>query len=228
MAGASTKTYAYTRSSREGVDGANVQLKAGDVTSAMSTGGDVRLFAGHGTSDDRNDGGNGGSIELIAGGGHGRNKHLDTGGDVSITGGASAKSAGGSLFIKSGPSLESSSGDVTIATDNSASLGVSGSLNISTGIADWGDSGEIVLSTGASRKYGHGGNIKLEVGDAKEGNGGNITAIAGPSSAMHCKFDENVLVSTLSLLSLHIFNSSICSLALSVSSFGWFSNPARR
>ena len=53
------------------------------------------LFAGHGTNDNRWDGGNGGSIELIAGEGHGR----------STDSGASAYSKGGSLLIKSGPSV---------------------------------------------------------------------------------------------------------------------------
>jgi len=147
------------------------------------------LFAGHGTNEDRWDGGNGGSIELIAGGGHGRSADTDTGGDVSITGGASSYSKGGSLLIKSGPSIESSSGNVTIATDNSARLGVSGAvnINISTGHALWGDSGSILLSTGTAEKYGHGGNINLEVGNTEDGDGGSITAIAGPSSAMFCK-----------------------------------------
>jgi hypothetical protein len=147
----------------------------------------IMLFGGHGTNDDRWDGGNGGSIELIAGGGHGRSTDTDTGGDVSIAGGASAYSKGGSLLIKSGPSLESSSGNVTIATDNSARLGVSGTVNISTGLARWGDSGNILMSTGAAEKYGHGGNIQLEVGNTEDGDGGNITVIAEPSSAMFCK-----------------------------------------
>lgn len=76
---------------------------------------------------------------------------------------------------------------MTIATDNSARLGVSGAVNISTGLARWGDSGNILMSTGAADKYGHGGNIQLEVGNTDDGDGGNITAIAGPSSAMFCK-----------------------------------------
>ena len=184
VAGSSAETAAYSRRRREGADGPLVQLKAGDAASPKSTGGKVIFFAGHGTHDDRWDGGNGGSIELIAGGGYGRNTDTDTGGDVSITGGASAYSKGGSLLIKSGPSLESSSGNVTIATDNSARLGVSGTVNISTGLSRWGDSGNILMFTGTADKYGHGGNIHLEVGNTEDGDGGNITAIAGPSSAM--------------------------------------------
>lgn len=103
------------------------------------------FFAGHGTNDDRWDGGNGGSIELIAGGGHGRNQESDAGGDVSITCGAAASSKGGSFLMKSGPSLEGSSGNLTIATDYSGSLGVSGSVNISTGFSNWGASGDMSL-----------------------------------------------------------------------------------
>lgn len=186
VAGRSAEMTSSSRQS-EGADGAYVQLKAGDAASPKSMGGNVILFAGHGTSDDRWDGGNGGSIELIAGGGRGRNKDLDRGGDVSITGGASATSSGGSVVIKSGPSLDGSSGNVTIASDMSAKLGMSGTVNISTGIANWGDSGEILLSTGAVQKYGHGGNIRLEIGHTENGHGGNISAMAGPSSAMFCK-----------------------------------------
>ena len=66
VAGSSNEKY-YGRSRRVGKDGPNVQLKAGNAESALSTGGDVMLFAGHGNSDDSYDGGNGGSIELIAG-----------------------------------------------------------------------------------------------------------------------------------------------------------------
>ncbi len=193
MAGSSTEAAAHSRRV-QGTDGAHVQLKAGDATSSKSTGGNIMLFAGHGLSNDRWDGGNGGSIELIAGRGHGRDKDLDTGGDVSITGGASTSSSGGSLVIKSGPSLDSSSGNVTIASDDSAKLGVSGSINISTGLGNWGNSGEISLSTGASQKHGHGGSIHLEVGHTADGNGGNATIIAGSSSAMFCKFAFAVLL----------------------------------
>ena len=71
---------------------------------------------------------------------------------------------------------------MTIATDNSARLGVSGAVNISTGLARWGDSGNILMSTGAAD-----GIIQLEVGNTDDGHGGNITAITRPSSAMFCK-----------------------------------------
>lgn len=87
VAGDSAETRTYSRRRLEGVDGPHVQLKAGDATSAKSTGGNVMLFAGHGTSNDKGDGGDGGSIEMIAGGGHGRNARTDTGGDVSMSGG---------------------------------------------------------------------------------------------------------------------------------------------
>ena len=107
-----------------------------------------------------------------------------TGGDISITGGVSAYSKGDSLLIKVGPSLESSSGNVTTATNNSARLGVSGTVNISTGLARWKDSGNILMSSGAADKYGHGGIIHLEVGNTEDGDCSNITVIAGPSSAM--------------------------------------------
>ena len=69
-------------------------------------------------------------------------------------------------MFKSGPSLDGSSGNVTILTDNSASLGVSGAVNISTGRLR--ASGDVVLSPGPLRKS-HGGNILLEVGSAGGG-----------------------------------------------------------
>ena len=92
-------------------------------------------------------------------------------------------------MFKSGPSLDGSSGNVTILTDNSASLGVSGAVNISTGRLR--ASGDVVLSPGPSRKS-HGGNILLEVGSARGGkgevvDGGNVTLIAGASSTMICE-----------------------------------------
>jgi len=58
VAGSSTETAAYCRRRREGADGPSVQLKAGDATSPKSTGGNVMLFAGHGTDDDIWDGDN--------------------------------------------------------------------------------------------------------------------------------------------------------------------------
>ena len=193
VAGSSTEVKSYSRQ-RDGIDGPHVQLKAGDALSEKSKGGNVMLFAGHGTSKDRWDGGNGGSIELIAGGGHGHNKDLDVGGDVSISGGASENAMGGSVLVKSGPSLEGSSGNVTIMTDNSARFGGSGSVNISTGIAEEGISGEILLVTGTGREA-HGGNIQLEVGNAKQGDGGNVTLIAGPSSDKYCKCPQFIVCS---------------------------------
>ena len=69
-------------------------------------------------------------------------------------------------MLKSGPSLDGSSANVTILTDNSASLGVSGAMNISTGQLR--ASGDVVLSPGPSRKS-HGGNILLEVGQRRGG-----------------------------------------------------------
>jgi len=189
FAGSSAVTTVYSRSRIEGVDGPDVSLKAGDAISQKSTGGNVMLFAGHGTNQDRWDGGNGGSIELIAGAGHGHNRETDFGGDVIITGGASAFSNGGSFLMKSGPSLEGSSGNVTIVSDNSGRVGVSGSLNVSSGFSRWGSSGDIMIKTGEALKYGHGGDIVLEVGNtnAEETDGGNIYAIAGASSSMFGK-----------------------------------------
>ena len=43
-------------------DGANIQISAGEADGERSTGGTVTVFAGHGSSNDRYDGGNGGSI----------------------------------------------------------------------------------------------------------------------------------------------------------------------
>jgi len=189
FAGSSAVTTVYSRSRIEGVDGPDVSLKAGDAISQKSTGGNVMLFAGHGTNYDRWDGGNGGNIELIAGAGHGHNRETDFGGDVIITGGASAFSNGGSFSMKSGPGLEGSSGNVTIVSDNSGRVGVSGSVNVSSGFSRWGSSGDITLKTGEALKYGHAGDIVLEVGNtnADETDGGNIYAIAGASSSMFGK-----------------------------------------
>ena len=53
VTGSSTETAAYSRQRREGAAGSSVQLKAGDATSPKLTGGNVMLFAGHGTNDDR-------------------------------------------------------------------------------------------------------------------------------------------------------------------------------
>lgn len=206
VAGSSTEDY-YTRRSREGVDGSKVQLVAGDALSAKSTGGDVMLFAGHGTNKDRWDGGKGGSIELIAGGGHGHNAETDTGGDIAMTGGVSSKSTGGSFLIQSGPSLETSSGAIEISTSNSGKWGVSGSINISTGIAHWGDSGNITLSTGGSGDKSRGGNaIQLEVGNSRSNLGGDVTLIAGSSTG----YTKDQLECKLCYLCSHVVLLSYC------------------
>ena len=53
LLGSSNKTAAHSRQRRVGADGPSVQLKTGDATSPKSTGGNVMLFAGHGTNDNR-------------------------------------------------------------------------------------------------------------------------------------------------------------------------------
>src|SRR5210317_1278468 len=116
-------------------NGANIQISAGEASGKDTTGGTVTVFAGHGTNDDRYNGGKGGSIELIAGSGQGRNRDSDVGGDIYLQAGYSLQSSGGDVFVKSGPSIEGDSGDVTIASDNSGKRGASGRLNITTGFA---------------------------------------------------------------------------------------------
>ena len=185
VAGSSTENYSSRRKG-SGVDGANVEMKAGDATSAMSTGGDVRLYAGHGLSRDRYDGGAGGSIELIAGGAHGLST-IDTGGDISLTGGAASQSTGGSVIIKSGPSHETSSGDMDIFTDDSGKLGVSGSINMRTGHSEYGTNGEITIATGNDSDTNMGGanSIQLEIGNNDGTLGGNINLEAGSSTGRY-------------------------------------------
>ena len=137
---------------------------------------------------------------------------------------ASAKSTGGSVLIKSGPSEDSSSGDVTILTDDSAGLGVSGSVSIGTGLASRGPSGDLALSTGAARTSG---NIQLEVGDSTEGRGGNITAIAGDTSHRHCKSSKSAsspLLVDASAVTTHLR----LFLGLGKCSVGGFRDPPRR
>lgn len=173
-------------------DGANIQISAGEADNEKTTGGTVTVFAGHGTSDDKYDGGNGGSIELIAGSGHGRNKDKDGGGDIHLQAGYAVEASGGNVFVKSGPSIEGDSGDVTIASDNSGKWGGSGMLNITTGYSRE-SSGRIDISTGDSHA-GNGGDIQLAVGDGKEGDGGDLIAIAGSTRDMECEYLTNMFV----------------------------------
>ena len=173
-------------------DGANIQISAGEADNEKTTGGTVTVFAGHGTSDDKYDGGNGGSIELIAGSGHGRNKDKDGGGDIHLQAGYAVEASGGNVFVKSGPSIEGDSGDVTIASDNSGKWGESGMLNITTGYSRE-SSGRIDISTGDSHA-GNGGDIQLAVGDGKEGDGGDLIAVAGSTRDMECEYVTNMLL----------------------------------
>jgi len=168
-------------------DGANIQISAGESSGDRTTGGTVTLFGGHGSSNDRYDGGNGGSIELIAGSGHGHNQATDVGGDIYLQAGYSLKSSGGNVFLKSGPSIEGDSGEVTIASENSGKRGTSGMLNITTGFAMEESSGKIDMSTGTSHSS-HGGNIELKVGDGNVGDGGDLIAIAGSTKDMACEY----------------------------------------
>ena len=89
--------------------------------------------------------------------------------------------------MKSGPSIEGDSGDVTIASDNSGKWGGSGMLNITTGFSMEESSGKVDIYTGKSYS-GHGGDIQLAVGDGEEGDGGDLIAVAGSTSDMACEY----------------------------------------
>lgn len=66
---------------RRTVDGSDVILRAGDTEARSSSGGSVRMSGGSGLNNERVDGGNGGSVEILGGRAHGLNKKKDFGED---------------------------------------------------------------------------------------------------------------------------------------------------
>ena len=78
--------------------------------------------------------------------------------------------SGGDILLRSGYAERGSSGAVSLATSNSASVQADASKS----------SGEISLSTGAA-SFGRGGKIELAVGKGYSGDGGDISLIAGQS-----------------------------------------------
>lgn len=122
VAGVST----HTTTKIKDVDGADVLLHAGATHAGRSRGGNVMIFGGAGLSEDRVNGGNGGSVELIGGYALGRNEEDDTGGDIILEGGNSYASAGGKVNITSGYSRKLASGDILLMTAFSGPKGVSG------------------------------------------------------------------------------------------------------
>ena len=104
----------------EGAHGPDVALHAGATVSQGSRGGRVMIYGGAGLSDNRRDGGNGGSIELLGGYALGRNSDEDVGGSITLTGGYSASSIGGAINITSGFSRgRKPSGKISIITAGS-------------------------------------------------------------------------------------------------------------
>eukprot|EP00951_Prasinocladus_malaysianus_P044415 scaffold572481_cov52-Prasinocladus_malaysianus.AAC.1 len=73
-------------------------MSAGAVSAAGSTGGNVILTAGLGSSEDTEDGGNGGDVIIRGGTALGLNSMTDVGGDVTMTAGDASASHGGSIL----------------------------------------------------------------------------------------------------------------------------------
>ena len=92
-------------------------------------GGDITLSVGTGNH------GDGGSIKMRAG------STTDSSGGSSIW--SPLLATGGSVEIVSGSSMKTSSGAISIATQDAGSQGVSGTLILKTGEATSGDAGEI-------------------------------------------------------------------------------------
>ena len=72
-------------------------------------------------------------------------------------------STGGNVFINSGRSMLSSSGQISVLTSRSGHEGASGPILLGTGTASTGDSGSIYLMTGTSVE-GKPGQVVLRAG----------------------------------------------------------------
>ena len=86
----------------------------------------------------------GGSLNLYAGASTGRDAVV--GGAVNIVGGNTTTNTGGSVYLWSGHSDKTSSGDIHIRTVNAGSRGRSGSIYLKTGTSSSGQAGEFLSS----------------------------------------------------------------------------------
>ena len=112
-------------------DGGNLEFTAGEATAEAFDGGFVTIAGGHG-SHSGDPGGEGGMVELTGGKASGANMY-DLGGGVYMYGGDAASGTGGSLSLKSGVGLTTSSGDIALVTFNSGSTGVAGKIDLTSG-----------------------------------------------------------------------------------------------
>lgn len=134
-----------------GATGGNVNINAGDSFAQKGTGGDVVLKAGTGPAPHSTDGGDGGTIKLIAGGSMGSNPDMDRGGGLDFTGGHATSGVGGDVNITSGFSVLNRSGRIAISSSNAGRLGESGAVVVKSGDSKTESSGELKLLTGDSQ-----------------------------------------------------------------------------
>eukprot|EP00232_Nephroselmis_pyriformis_P028735 CAMPEP_0182854040 /NCGR_PEP_ID=MMETSP0034_2-20130328/1020_1 /TAXON_ID=156128 /ORGANISM="Nephroselmis pyriformis, Strain CCMP717" /LENGTH=3798 /DNA_ID=CAMNT_0024984833 /DNA_START=206 /DNA_END=11599 /DNA_ORIENTATION=+ len=158
--------------------GSSCNGDSGDITltsgsSFYGHGGDILLSVGTGNT------GKGGNVELTAG------RTMDNygaGGDVLVTAGIADFDVGGDVVMASGKSTSTSSGTVTIKTDDAGFYGVSGFMLMRTGTATAGTSGRIDVLTGNATE-GSGGDINVAVGTGNTGNGGDVYMTSGETTA---------------------------------------------
>ena len=113
--------------------------------------GDVVLKAGTGPAPHSTDGGDGGTIKLIAGGSMGSNPDIDRGGALDLTGGHATSGVGGDVNITSGFSVLNRSGRIAISSSNAGRLGESGAVVVKSGDSETEPSGELKFLTGDSQ-----------------------------------------------------------------------------
>lgn len=135
---------------------------AGETTDAESTGGNVVIQAGEGSSAYQFDGGDGGKefvtaaensillsgVVQIYGGAAQGGLSADNGGNVEVAAGFAKNGRGGSIVARTGFGEATSSGIIDISTANGGESGVSGSIDFSTGTSSAGNSGYINIETG--------------------------------------------------------------------------------
>ena len=116
------------------------------------------------------------------------------GGSLSLTGGDTGGTTGGSVSIRSGMGTSNDgSGAIRVASEDANEAYDSGTLKVMTGEASSGDTGDITMRTGTVVD-GDSGTAVVYVGDSAEGDGGGISATAGRT------FDEGELGGAVSLL----------------------------
>lgn len=125
--------------------------------------GKILLAGGLGSSNDIEDGGNGGDVVLIEGAGLGMNNGADAGGDGVLSRGDALAGHGGHLLYTSGYSNTTSNGDVTMGIAHVGFYGANGNIWLFSGNSTQGTSGFLSLNVGAAIA-GKGGDISIVVG----------------------------------------------------------------